>query len=275
MKSLFLFLFIYGISLSAPAAGFEGGMLTLDPTIMSTSSGENNNVPVTGSLVYITTSNNLDSITGFDPGQARGNLMLIANASASNYLVIKNNSTSSNASNRIITADSQDITLPPSNTEILGYDAVSLRWYVQRVPDVALNSYQTTPSDPSTTTSGTGVMMGLAGTITPTKSGKLLILVSGDTDNNTLGAGTLVQIRYGTGTAPSNGAALTGTAVGGLVRNTNPNLLGLLPGVSSFSLNAAPSGLTLGTAYWIDISLARVTSGTARARDISISLAEL
>lgn len=274
IKILFVILVLAGASLWAKA-GFENGMFTIDPTIMSTSSGENNDVVLTGSLAYITPTNNLDSITGFNPGQNRGQIIFLANASATNNLVLKNNSSSSVATNRIITVDGTDITLPPGNTEILGYDAASSRWYVQRVPDITLTSYQSTPSDPSTTTSGTGVMMGLAGAITPKKSGKIQIIISGDDDNNTLGSGVQAQIRYGTGTAPANGDALTGTAVGGLVKNVNPALALLTPGTSPFSLNAIVSGLTLGTAYWVDISLARITSGTARARDISVSITEL
>lgn len=275
MKKIFLFIAVLGISLYLFAAGFEGAMLVVDSNNWATSSGENNDVAVAGSSMYVTVSNNLDSITGFDPGQVRNNLMWVSNASASNYLVIKNNSSSSVATNRIITADGQNITIPPSNTVLLGYDPTSLRWYVQRVPGVALSSYQATPSDPGTTTSGTGVMMGLAGTLTPTRSGKIQIIISGTIDNSTLGFGAQTQIRYGTGTAPANGDALTGTAVGGLVKNINPSLALLIPGASPFSINAIVSGLTLGTAYWIDLSLARVTGGTARVRDISVSVVEL
>lgn len=266
---------ILGTSLSIPAAGFEGGMLVLDPSNWATSAGANNDVPVVGSSMYVTVSNNLDSITGFDPGQMRNNIMFVSNASASNYLVIKNNSSSSVAANRILTADGQDAIIPPSNTVLIGYDSTSQRWYLQRVPAPALSSYQASPSDPSTTTSGTGLMMGIAGTLTPIRSGKIQIIISGTIDNSTLGFGSQTQIRYGTGTAPANGDALTGTAIGGLVKNINPSLALLVPGASPFSINAIVSGLTLGTAYWIDLSLARVTGGTARVRDISISVIEL
>jgi hypothetical protein len=40
-------------------------------------------------------------------------------------------------------------------------------------------------------------------------------------------------------------------------------------------LNALVTGLTLSTTVWVDISLAAITGGTARVRDISISLVEL
>src|SRR6185503_7947405 len=78
------------------------------------------------------------------------------------------------------------------------------------------NYTQSNPSDPSTTTSTTGVMMGLGSstTITPNTTGVIMIVVTGDIDNSAAGDGSQVQIRYGTGTPPINGAALTGTGAG-------------------------------------------------------------
>lgn len=146
--------------------------------------------------------------------------------------------------------------------------------YIKNKPSTAAIS-QSTPADPSTTTSATGVMMGLAASITPVVTGRLMIAISGTIDNNTLGDGAQVQIRYGTGTAPTNGASLTGTTAGGLVKQINASLALLVPGAGPFALNAIVTGLTLSTAVWIDVSLARITGGTARVRDISISAVEL
>ena len=141
---------------------------------------------------------------------------------------------------------------------------------------IANTTSQKTPADPTTTTSLTGVMMGLSASITPVVSGKILILVSGDMDNNTDNDGVQVQIRTGTGSIPTNGAALTGNTQGGLVkmqltRVGNDTILTRVP----FSLNAIEVGLALNTAVWIDISLASITGGTARVRDVSISVVEL
>jgi hypothetical protein len=132
-------------------------------------------------------------------------------------------------------------------------------------------TYQATPADPSTTTSTTGVMMGLAGAITPGYSGTIMIVISGDVDNGTASRGVITQIKYGTGSAPANGAALTGTAVGSTVQMFQNNSTQRMP----IHCNAIVSGLTVGTTYWIDISLASVTGGTSRVRDISISVVEL
>jgi hypothetical protein len=132
-------------------------------------------------------------------------------------------------------------------------------------------TYQANPSDPGTTSSTTGVMMGLAGSITPGYSGTIMIIISGDIDNNSNNSGASVQIRYGTGTAPTNGAVLTGTTAGSLIKFNENNSSIRAP----FHCNAIVSGLTVGTTYWIDLSLASITSGTARIRDISISVVEL
>jgi pectin methylesterase-like acyl-CoA thioesterase len=131
------------------------------------------------------------------------------------------------------------------------------------------------PVDPNTTTSTAGVMMGLGSTVsfTPTRTGKIMIILSGDGDNATNSRGANVQMRYGTGVAPANGAALTGTTVGTLIRMFNRDAAEIFP----FTLNGIVSGLSVGTAIWVDISLASVGSGThtARVRDIMVSIIEI
>ncbi len=130
---------------------------------------------------------------------------------------------------------------------------------------------QSTPADPATTTSLVGVMMGLAATITPTASGNIIIVICGDTDNSGKNDGCAIQIRYGTGTAPTNGAALTGTAIG-----SKPITFDSAGGtVFPISVNAVVNGLTAGTAVWVDISLTALTGGTARVRNLSISIIEV
>jgi hypothetical protein len=128
-----------------------------------------------------------------------------------------------------------------------------------------------TPADPTTTTSTVGVMMGLAGSITPTGNGKVLITITGDVDNATNSRGVLIQLRTGTGTAPVNGAALTGTTRGNPVNFAQNNAAIRAP----FTVQSVITGLTLSTAIWIDVSIASVGAGTARIRDITISAIEI
>lgn len=130
---------------------------------------------------------------------------------------------------------------------------------------------QSTPSNPTGTSNTTGLMMGLAGAITPTTTGTIVIMICGDASNTTILDGCSMQIRYGTSTAPTNGAALTGTAVGGKVKSNTAVAAEFLP----FSVHAIVTGLTLSTAYWIDLGVAAITGGTASVGDISISVYEL
>jgi hypothetical protein len=127
-----------------------------------------------------------------------------------------------------------------------------------------------TPGNPA----GVGspaAMMGLAGTAIPTKSGKVLFVMSGQIANNTINDGATVQLRYGTGVAPINGAAVTGTQLGAAQTHTS-----LVAGdTGGFCISSVISGLAVGTALWIDASLVAVTGGTATMTGVSISAIEL
>lgn len=108
---------------------------------------------------------------------------------------------------------------------------------------------QASPADKSGTASLTQVMLGNGSscTITPTTSGRLLITLQGASTNSITG-NVNVQIRYGTGAAPSNGAAATGTAIGSIMVSTIPNINYRVP----MTLTAIATGLSIGTTYWID-----------------------
>jgi len=122
-----------------------------------------------------------------------------------------------------------------------------------------------TPANPAQTTDTTGVMMGLAATITPTTSGVIRIWISGNAQNGSVGDGCVIGIRYGTGAAPANGVALTGTALHAAA--TTSTATGDKVG---FALASRVVGLTVGTAYWIDASLASAAGGAATIQNVSI-----
>lgn len=133
-------------------------------------------------------------------------------------------------------------------------------------------TYQATPSNPTGTTNTTGLMMGLAGGITPAKSGDVLMIISGTIFNATaIADGGKVQIRYGSTATPANGDALTGTAVGSQPQYIASTTAEKVP----FTCNAIVSGLVRGTFYWIDLGLAAITGGTASISDVSMSIVEL
>ena len=129
----------------------------------------------------------------------------------------------------------------------------------------------TLPSDPVGTTSTTGLMMGLGIGITPLVSGNFKVDLVGSMTNNTGGDGAKAQLRHGTGTAPTNGAALTGTTAGSLVEATALSGGQKIP----FALTALVTGLALGTAVWFDVGLAAILGGTAGISDLSVVIVEL
>lgn len=111
------------------------------------------------------------------------------------------------------------------------------------------------PTGPAGTTP---YMIGLGATFTPNSSGKCFIELAGVALNTTGGGGSInIAGRYGTGTPPIAGAAITGTTFGivqHIVSNANNVQIG-------FTVIGIVSGLTLGTPYWIDLVIS-TDSGT-------------
>lgn len=118
------------------------------------------------------------------------------------------------------------------------------------------------PTNPSSTTSTGGVMLGMGVTtcrITPTYATRLQVTFDGNILNTQPSAGATYNMRYGTGAGPANGAALTGTVVG----NTQNLSNGSGPAnQTSYSMTRIITGLTAGVTYWLDIGVAVVGSGT-------------
>lgn len=116
-----------------------------------------------------------------------------------------------------------------------------------------------TPSG-QTTAQGTQTMVGAGGscTITPVYSTRILIIFTGVFNNGTANQSVTMQLRRGTGTAPTNGAAVTGTTVGNSLAPTNF----IVTNNEQFSLYGITTGLTPGTAYWIDFSGSAPTGTT-------------
>jgi hypothetical protein len=131
--------------------------------------------------------------------------------------------------------------------------------------------YQATPANPSGISSASAEMLGLAGAITPTRSGTILVMISGDATVINGATGKL-QLAYGTGSAPANAAAATGTVAGGLVvlKNTGSSSANF-----PWALHAIVAGLTVGTAYWLDVQATAVASNTITPENISISVVEI
>lgn len=138
---------------------------------------------------------------------------------------------------------------------------------------LALNSatLQATPTAPTGTTSIAQVMSGLGTTckLTPVYSGRIKFEFLGAT-RNTAANTTVYNAMWGTGTAPANGVAATGTAVGPTVASTSPTSTSATP----FSAGGIITGLTPGTAYWFDISQATAGGGTSNLTNLTCNAME-
>ncbi|HEV2100087.1 MAG TPA: hypothetical protein VGR45_14340, partial [Stellaceae bacterium] len=64
---------------------------------------------------------------------------------------------------------------------------------------------------------------------------------------------------------------LTGTQVGGIQRY----IAATVAAKSPFCVCAVVTGLTLGTAYWLDVAIADSTGGTATVTDCTVSAFEI
>jgi hypothetical protein len=142
------------------------------------------------------------------------------------------------------------------------------------------DTFQTTGTgtNPTGTTSTTGVMMGLgsaggqSANITPQISTQVLVIIAvGAQFNSGSSISTTSRLRYGTGTAPNNGAALTGTAVGAAWQSSAPAGQG-----GGATLLALITGLTIGTTYWLDLEVKTGTAGnTATVAAVAITAIEI
>jgi hypothetical protein len=128
-----------------------------------------------------------------------------------------------------------------------------------------------TPANPTGTSGGSYVMMGLGATIkmTPLRTGKIRYAINGKCSGNAANLEIGIKAVYGTGVAPANGAAATGTVIGVIF---NDGVLATAGAVNPyFTKNVIISGLIVGTAYWFDVQVARAGSATGT---VSISLLE-
>jgi hypothetical protein len=165
------------------------------------------------------------------------------------------------------------------------YLPVEDKWFGEAITNYMLASSGTAPpqvqaapatakiQSPASTVSLTLVMMGCGFTYTPAGSGLVKVDLTGY--GQTLTAVTLwtVGARFGTGAAPANGVAATGTRWGA---NTDIALKNAGTGfVAPFAFTDLLT-LTPGTTYWFDLALDTANAANAAAvSNISITMAEL
>lgn len=117
---------------------------------------------------------------------------------------------------------------------------------------------------------GLGLVSGF--TITPQVTGRVAVWIAGTALNSTAaGDGTSITGKYGTGTAPSNAAASSGTTFG-----AQQNFIAsTTAGQQGFICMGIVTGLTLNVAVWFDLVVVAVTAGGASVKDCQIIVVEL
>jgi hypothetical protein len=184
-------------------------------------------------------------------------------------------------------------TAPPRNCTSSDGDIVdqnSTQSVANKTIDCAVNTctnlptgavVQSTPAGPTAPTATSFTMAGLGGSITPTKSGKIQITISGviiDSGGSLLAnVGLACQISHGTGAAPLSNAGLTGTQDGTQQKYTAATPPTAAANVNvPFSITAVVTGLTINTSYWIDLAQkALVLTSQYQVSNVSISAIEL
>lgn len=133
-----------------------------------------------------------------------------------------------------------------------------------------------TPTNQTGNATATFKMNGLGAaaapcTITPKLTGRVVFTVTGQLTQSTTADGVTVKLAEGTGGAPANAAAATGTVIS--ATQTWTALTGQL--TTQFTITAAATGLALGTPVWFDLQIADVTGGTAAATNIDCTAQEM
>lgn len=151
------------------------------------------------------------------------------------------------------------------------------------MPSGPLPGYVTTLSAaPTGSASATLVALGLNTTYRPRQTGRVLVLLSAVAGNNTTTDGMTYNLYFGTGAAPSNGAAVSGTAIGSLQTitslvaselTTSVNLHGIVTGLVADSVNSLGATVA-GTTYWFDVMFSNVTGGTVTFTNANLSVIE-
>lgn len=240
-----------------------GSFTTLNANSTITSTGgitvNTNKFIVNGSTGALTIAGNIAVNTNkFTVNASSGNTLIAGSVTISPFSVagvVTNNSSGVLASATALPNGTTATTQSAADNST----KVATTAYVDRAAGTRATS-QSTPVDPTGTTNTTGLMMGLAGSITPSLTGNILFMFSGTAKQSSANDGVKITIRYGTGSAPANAAAASGTAASAILTTANT------PGTNSqypYAIQGRATGLTLSTAYWYDIQLASASGGTA------------
>ncbi len=253
------------------AAGGSGGANSLGTYLVQTATNAPTNAQVMASLGTGITINTTTT----------GAQSIYAGTSCTNQFPRSLNASGAATCGTVTTTDT-DTTIAKTGVDINTSNQVTATHLAAALPFAQGGTAATSqaafstgkPANPTGTTSATAVMMGLGAaaspcTITPVATGRVHYTINGNYANGTLAAGTFIQLRHGTGTAPANAAAGTGTADGNEIGNSQD----VGGDANAFALTWAVSGLTLSTAVWLDLGL-RTTAGTATVTNLTCTAVE-
>jgi len=98
--------------------------------------------------------------------------------------------------------------------------------------------------------------------------------ITGSVNNNTAGDSAKFQMSFGSGSAPANAAAASGTVFGSAPVQMITSAGGGAQSIP-FTATGIATGLVASTTYWFDIQLAAITGGTASIQSLGCSAEEL
>jgi len=154
-----------------------------------------------------------------------------------------------------------------------GYDGTSWRVLAPVARPASLNLAHQSPAGTTNTAAFEMMGMGATATITPTATGRLWVTIWGTMENTDATSGSRVRPKYGTGAAPVNGAAETGTSL--CTNSPDVKFDGdTVAQAAPFSVSGVID-VTVGVAVWVDIAMQALVGGTASASGVSVQIVEI
>jgi len=135
---------------------------------------------------------------------------------------------------------------------------------------------------PTGRASATLVALGCANTYRPRQTGRVLVIMTAVCANGTTTDGFAYNLYFGTGAAPANNDAVSGTAICSLQTVTSVvtsalsqsvALHGVVTGLVADSVNSLGATVA-GTTYWFDVMFQQITGGTVTFTNVNLSVLE-